>query len=163
MSGHPHQMNLRLGRWSELGKAYSITKCSCEGISIAGDSSVPSIIINSLLWMDNNERLILGSFVVMPNHYHAVFVLKGGDLRDIMKSIGSFTAREINMKLGKSGQVWQEGYYDRAIRRDEDIREIFDYIHNNPVRRGLVRYAEEWPHSSLNRGYFEKIRWHFFA
>ena len=113
--------------------------------------------------MDSQRRLSLGAFVIMPDHYHVVIILSQGDsLSKIMKSLGSFTAREINRISGTSGQLWQRGYYERAIRKTENVKEVFDYIHNNPVRKGLVGHPEEWPHSSMNPRYYKMIRWHLF-
>ena len=40
------------------------------------------------------------------------------------------------------------GGYDRNVRHARALREIFTYIHNNPVARGLVSRPEDWPWSS---------------
>jgi putative transposase len=46
-------------------------------------------------------------------------------------------------------RFWQRGgRYDRNLRSVKDIYEKINYIHNNPVRRGLVEKPEDWPWSS---------------
>ena len=46
-------------------------------------------------------------------------------------------------------QFWQDGGgYDRNIRNSKAMRDIFNYIHNNPVKRGLVGRPEDWVWSS---------------
>jgi putative transposase len=46
-------------------------------------------------------------------------------------------------------RFWQEGPgYDRNLTRAEPIRTVIDYIHHNPVRRGLCQQAVEWRWSS---------------
>jgi putative transposase len=46
-------------------------------------------------------------------------------------------------------RFWQPGGgYDRNITRSEALRGGIDYIHANPVRRGLVARAEDWEWSS---------------
>ena len=46
-------------------------------------------------------------------------------------------------------RFWQRGGgYDRNLRTVADIYEKIEYVHNNPVRRGLAASAEEWPWSS---------------
>jgi putative transposase len=46
-------------------------------------------------------------------------------------------------------RFWQRGGgYDRNLRTLADIYEKIHYVHNNPVRRGLVAVAEDWPWSS---------------
>jgi REP element-mobilizing transposase RayT len=113
--------------------------------------------------MERQNVYSLGAFVIMPDHYHAVISLAGTkSLSQIMRSLGSHTAREGNRIKGSSGQFWQRGYYDRAIRKTEDINDIFEYIHHNPVRLGLVQVADEWPYSSMAPPYNSRIRWHLF-
>jgi len=159
----PHQSHLRKGRFSEEGRAYAITKCASQGISLIEDPSVTKSLIEALFWMERENVYSLGAFVVMPDHYHAVIVLAGTkSLSQIMRSIGSHTAREANRIMGSSGQFWQRGYYDRAIRKTEDIEAIFEYMHHNPVRRGLVQVADQWPYSSIAPPYRKRIRWHNF-
>ena len=159
----PHQSHLRKGRFPEEGRAYALTKSVSSGISLTEHPSVAKALIEALFWMERQNVFSLGAFVIMPDHYHAVIALTGTkSLSQIMRSIGSYTAREGNRIKGSSGQFWQRGYYDRAIRKTEDINDIFEYIHHNPVRRGLVQVAEEWPYSSLKPPYYSRIRWHLF-
>ena len=42
--------------------------------------------------------------------------------------------------------LWQRGYYDRAIRSDEDLPSIARYIVGNPIRAGLVTSVGQYPH-----------------
>jgi REP element-mobilizing transposase RayT len=159
----PHQSHLRKGRFSEEGRAYALTKCAFHGISLIEDPSVTMSLIEALFWMESQNVYSLGAFVVLPDHYHAVIVLtETKSLSQVMRSIGSHTARQANRIMGASGQFWQRGYYDRAIRKTEDINAIFEYIHHNPVRRGLVQSADEWPYSSIAPPFNRRIRWHLF-
>ena len=158
-----HQRKLRKGRFSEKGRAYSLTKCATLGISLTDNPNIANLLIETFFWMDSQKRFSSGAFVIMPDHYHIVMILNAqNSLSAVMKSMGSFSSREINKVLGRVGQLWQKGYFDRAIRKTEDIREIFDYIHNNPVRKGLLDHPEEWPYSSMNPRYYKMIRWHLF-
>ena len=63
-----------------------------------------------------------------------------------MHSLKIFTARQINKLRGECGQVWQEGYHDHGIRRDESLSEIINYCYHNPVRQGLVKQAKDYPY-----------------
>lgn len=50
-------------------------------------------------------------------------------------------------KMGKlNGQLWQAGYHDRALRREEDLRSVARYVVANPVRAGLVSRVGEYSH-----------------
>ena len=141
-----------------------MTKCSERGFSLVDNPSIAKQIINALFWMDSNERFTLGAFVIMPDHYHMVIILnESSSLDSVLKSLGSYTARNINRRFQKKGRLWQKGYYDRAIRKSDDIDGIFAYIHNNPVRKELTDTAETWPFSSLNKRYYKKINWELFT
>jgi len=159
----PHQKNLRLGRRSEQGRAYSLTKCAEPGVSLIVEAQVARMLIDTLFWMNDHGRLVLGAFVIMPDHFHLVASIIEVSLQDIMRQIGSFSSRKINEICGKSGRIWQAGYYDRGIRRSEDIMEISDYVHNNPVRKGLVTKPDDWPYSSLSPQYYGRMRWDLFV
>ena len=159
----PQQRNLRKGRFSDKGRAYSLTKCVDPGIILTDDPLISKLLIDAFFWMDSQKRFSLGAFVIMPDHYHLVSILAGRNtLPGVMKSLGSYSSREINGRLETSGSIWQKGYYDRSIRKSEDIKEVFDYIHNNPVRKGLVDNPEEWPYSSMHPKYYKMIGWHLF-
>jgi len=48
----------------------------------------------------------------------------------------------------RSGRrLWQDGYYDHVLRDDESTIAVARYIFENPVRAGLARRVEEYPHS----------------
>jgi putative transposase len=133
-------------------------------VSLLESPSVARAIIDTLFWMDSHGRITLGAFVIMPDHYHAVLIPGfKTPLSSVMKTIGSFAGREIAKVRGHGGQVWQAGYYDRGVRKSEDIVDVFDYVHHNPVRKGLVDRAEKWPYSSRNPRYYERISWHLFT
>jgi hypothetical protein len=50
----------------------------------------------------------------------------------------SFAAR-------RKRRLWQDGYYDRVLRPDDDPKKIARYIIDNPVRAGLVRSPLDYP------------------
>ncbi len=51
-------------------------------------------------------------------------------------------------KTKSDHQVWQEGYHPELIESDGMLRQKMEYIHNNPVKRGLVAAPEHWLYSS---------------
>ena len=86
------------------------------------------------------------AFVVMPDHFHWLLQLTGSrSLSTIVNAAKSGSARRINAILDSRRQLWQKGFYDRAIRRDEDVESIARYIVTNPLRAGLVESLSEYP------------------
>ena len=84
--------------------------------------------------------------MIMPDHIHVVARLEqGSTLPKIMHSLKGYTANQINCLLQENGGVWQAGYHDHCIRKEESLREIILYCYHNPVRKGLVQNPSEYP------------------
>jgi len=82
----------------------------------------------------------------MPNHVHVLIeTFDGHPIRNIVHSWKSFTAKEANKLLGRTGAFWMEDYHDRFIRNEEHFQRALAYIRNNPVKAGLVQSADQWP------------------
>ena len=100
-------------------------------------------------WLRQQDQIKLLAFCVMPDHYHSLFVLLAeNSLSEVMKSIGKYTAAQINKMRRTRGQFWQEGFHDHGCRDGGDVLERLTYIEFNPVRAGLVADASMWPYSS---------------
>jgi REP element-mobilizing transposase RayT len=116
------------------------------GSCLLRDERVGAIVAGALRHFDG-QRYALGSWVVMPNHVHAVVTPKEGwSLDQILHSWKSFTAHEINKLLGRSGSVWQHEGYDHIVRNPRALWKIEEYIADNPRKAGI---HTEFVHSRL--------------
>jgi REP element-mobilizing transposase RayT len=115
-------------------------------------SSAAEVVIESLGHVRRLGQINLLAFVVMPDHYHAVFsLLPGHDLSDLMRRVGSYTADHIRRTLDLDQPIWQaNGFFDRACRNHKEVYDAVEYVHDNPVRKGLIAVPEEWPFSSAH-------------
>jgi primosomal protein N' (replication factor Y) len=93
---------------------------------------------------------------VMPDHVHLLIqplpVQEAGkegvhSLSEILHSIKSFSAHEVNQAMKRTGPVWQQESFDRMIRSESDLHEKWNYIWNNPRKLGLVGPLEEYPYT----------------
>ena len=157
----PHRSALRKGRISLPGATYFITKCTHEPKTVVlASPKIAKVVIDSLIWTTEQNWTTLCGFVIMPNHYHTVLGLgEKRTLSQVMESISKFTARQINKILGRERRFWEEGFYDHGIRDRADFDNILKYIHENPVRAGLVESPELWPYSTANPKYAHLINW----
>ena len=86
----------------------------------------------------DGKRYDFDSFVVMPNHVHVLFRLRAGEaLERVIHSWKSFTAKAINRaqergRLARTGQLWQEDYWDSIIRNERHLDAVRRYIAGNP-------------------------------
>ena len=55
----------------------------------------------------------------------------------------------INHVRGEAGELWQSRFCDHALRTVKEYHETVEYVHLNPVRRGLVKRPEDWRWSSF--------------
>jgi hypothetical protein len=65
-----------------------------------------------------------------------------------MESIKVSSTRQINTKRKEAGQLWQGRFFDRALRTVKEYGRAIEYMHWNPVKRGLVKRPGEWVWSS---------------
>ena len=69
----------------------------------------------------------------MPNHVHVLMKPLGDNLlANILHSWKSFSANQINRKLGKTGSLWSKEYYDPMVRDLEEFGRVRKYIRDNP-------------------------------
>jgi putative transposase len=88
----------------------------------------------------------LHAYVAMPDHIH--LLLTTDDLPKAMKHIRGGFSRRLSSKL----DVWQRGYADHLVQTREEFHSRRDYIHQNPIRAGLVTHSERYPYSSAYPG-----------
>ena len=90
----------------------------------------------------------------MPNHVHILIrVFENQRLSQIVQRWKSYTAKKILTALSAVGEItqapiWQAEYWDRYIRNQNHLNAAINYIHQNPVKAGLVKNAEDWPWST---------------
>jgi len=134
----PARMRARVQKYLDAGR----------GSCFLADPRIGSLVQDALLYFDD-ERYRLLAWVVMPNHVHVLIeVLPGHPLSDTLFSWKSYTARMSNRLLGREGDFWHVDYFDRYVRDERQLEQAVLYIHNNPVKAGLVQRAEDWPWSS---------------
>src|SRR2546426_5284800 len=68
-------------------------------------------------------------------------------MRKVAKAIKGTSTHAIDRKLHSHEVVWQEESFDHVLRSSESLDAKIDYVLQNPVRKGLVRIASEYPWS----------------
>jgi putative transposase len=92
--------------------------------------------------------IILHAYVLMTNHYHLLLETPDANLSKVMHYLNGSYTTYINVKKKRSGHLFQGRYKAIIVDRDSYLGELSRYIHLNPVRAGLVKKPEEYPHSS---------------
>ena len=114
------------------------------------------------MWWDKDEQPMLNISVIMQRikgatARHVIDSLTGRSehlLRPVPQSrerMLSATQERVNYQAHKRNikhRLWQRGFYDFNIYNEETLTEKLDYIHNNPVRAGLVTSPRDYTWSS---------------
>ena len=142
-SGH---RALRRARVSIPGQTYLVTFTTHQRADIFSDAGNATCMARSLhglrLWKDAQ----LLAWVVMPDHLHLLIALGTEEsLSSVVQKTKSNTARELKACNPRVEQVWAPAFHDRALRRDEDLRDVARYLALNPVRAGLVGRVGDYP------------------
>jgi putative transposase len=99
------------------------------------------------------EKAFVIAYAVMRDHLHALLVPKEPwNISQVMRSLKGYASREINRRLGTSGSLWQQSYYDQVIRDEAQLAAAIEYIEANPVREGLVEEKASYRFSSARAG-----------
>jgi len=140
-----HAKDLRRGLYSELSRPYLITAVTHNRNPIFNDFDIARLLIRELQSTSVELRITSLAWVVMPDHLHWLFVLNHSLISEVARRVKGKSAFRINSHLGCYSKVWQRGFHDHAIRKDEDTKAVARYIIANPLRAGLVENIGDYP------------------
>jgi REP element-mobilizing transposase RayT len=105
------------------------------------DPNIAKIVADALRCF-HGDRYALLAWCIMPNHVHVLFSLTDGfTLETVLHSWKSYSAKEANRRLGRTGAFWQREYFDHVVRSESSLQRIMRYVQDNPLRAGL----SNWP------------------
>jgi REP element-mobilizing transposase RayT len=132
-------------------------------------------IITNLNVCIARKGLRVYAFCIMPSHIHMVCDAESGEISPIMRDFKSYTAKQLlrliqehpqesrrewllylfryfaNRHVANSEfQVWQHGNHPISLESNRWIDQKIEYIHQNPVKAGLVNEAQNYIYSSAN-------------
>ena len=140
-----HGKRLRKGRLSETGRPYLITTVTHNRNPLFHDWRTGRLVVASLRDTQVNHYAETLAWVLMPDHLHWLLIPASEPLDAVVRRIKSGSARAVNRNMKTRGKLWQKGYHDHALRKEEDIRAIARYIIANPVRAGIVKRIGDYP------------------
>ncbi|HHE38394.1 MAG TPA: hypothetical protein ENL20_07450 [Candidatus Cloacimonetes bacterium] len=147
---------------------YFMTFTVVANIPVFTSSGYMDIIIENFKFYRDNENLKIFYYVIMDNHIHLVGSHHDNIAR-IIQSLKKYTAKEIlklletdsrqwilyllkyfkkKYKKESTYQFWQEGSHPEMIFNLKILNQKANYIHQNPVKRGLVEEEQDWLYSS---------------
>jgi len=101
------------------------------------------------------NRFYLHAFCLMDNHIHLLISEGTEDVTKAMKRITVSYVYYFNKKYKRVGHLFQDRFKSEVIEQDSYILCLARYIHQNPVKAGIVQKAADYKWSSYN-GYLDR-------
>lgn len=159
-------------RISDPEGIYFITFAVVDWIDVFTRNIYREIFVDSLNYCIDEKGLVVYAWVLMSNHVHLVSKAEEGNLSDVIRDLKRHTSKSILKSIeeehesrrdwmlfqfSKAGtknsnnkffQFWQQDNHAIEVYSNAVIDQKIDYIHDNPVRNGLVSFPEHYVYSS---------------
>ncbi len=148
----PHSADLRKGRYSENNQIYLLTTVIYQREKVFTDFYFGRLVVHAMREQQRQQKVESLAFVIMPDHVHWLIALKNdSSLAKVLQSVKGVSASKIQRIRRERGDInenhplWQDGYHDHALRKEEDLQQMARYIVANPLRAGIVRKIGDYP------------------
>jgi len=133
----------------EEGADFSVTIATADRYPFFANDSIAEIGMVGLRSAAQKYAASVYAYCFMPDHVHLVAGVPGGiSFLNFVRHFKQLTAYRFRKLPAHKGQtLWQRRFYDHALRRDEHLSDVSEYIWDNPVRAGLVLEASHYPFS----------------
>jgi putative transposase len=146
--------------------AYYLTSVTKDRLPVFRKDSIEEIVSKAISEARNSAGFLLFAYVVMPDHLHTIV---GSELKPskVLQYINGIVSRRLIQFLKDEGHqrsleklrhedkrrnyrysLWDHHPNAKLLPSEDMFRQKVRYIHQNPVRAGLVESAEEYPYSS---------------
>ena len=151
------------------GHAHFLTFSCHQRLPLLTKDRTRRWVLDALESTRQNLDVALWAYVIMPEHVHVLLYPRRDDyeVRRILAALKrpvSAAAREhleethneewltrliVEYPSRRVFRFWRPGGgFDRNIFKEKAVAKVIEYIHANPVRRGLVESPTDWPWSS---------------
>jgi putative transposase len=131
---------------------YMVTASTCNKAHFFNGEHRLEYLQNTLLELLERHDWRIHCWSVFVNHYHFIAnsPKNGTRIPNLIKELHSRTSRTVNSWDGVRGrQVWFQ-YWDTCLTYEKSWLVRMNYVHNNPVKHGLVKIATHYPYCSAS-------------
>jgi putative transposase len=151
-----------------------ITFAVVQWIDVFSRKEYADIILDSIKYCQKNKGLKVHAWCIMSNHLHLILSTdENNRLSDVLRDFKKYTSNQIIQSIKnnnhesrkgwmlwifkKAGeknnrneiyQFWQQDNHPIQCDRNDILDSKLKYLHENPVRAGLVRYEQDYIYSS---------------
>lgn len=154
---------------ADQNAVYYLTITVREWVDVFTRKRYRDIVIESLQHCIEKKGLSLYAYVIMSNHIHMIArANEGYELSNIIRDFKRHTSKQILKSIKEEPEsrrewmlsifaigegmheFWERDNHPFVLYSNEMIKQKLNYIHQNPVKAGLVRSAEEYVYSSAS-------------
>jgi putative transposase len=130
------------------------------------------LIIESVNYSIREKGLKVGAYVIMTNHLHFIWTAKNGNLSDLIRDFKRHTSSRIYQSIlrepesrrhwllhllkfhgkrtnaNENYKIWTGNNHPEEIESEDFLKVKLDYIHDNPIRAGIVSQQSHYIYSS---------------
>jgi len=154
----------RLHRYYGAGYLHFITTSCYQRRALLGKKQNRDLFLEVLELVRCRYRFVVIGYVVMPEHVHLLLgeperrnpsvvmqALKQGFARRLLQKMRRRDSRQGDLwdAALEEGHIWQRRFYDFVVFTEHKRAEKLSYMHQNPVKRGLVLEPQQWRWSSF--------------
>ena len=138
----------RQSRYKGEFSTYHVIMRGNERKSIFQSNSYKAKFIEIIERTKKKYNFILEAYCIMDNHVHLLINDNGNDISKVIKSINISYAYYYNQINNRVGHLFQDRFKSEIIDDEQYLLQVSKYIHNNPVKAGMVRSPAEYNWSS---------------
>lgn len=142
-------------------------------IDVFSREKYKELFLDSLKYCQKNKGLVVHAWVIMTNHVHLVISSDRNKIEHIMRDLKKFTSKQIiksiqensvesrkewmlnifnyagkNNNNNKNFQFWKQDYHPVELNTPAKVQQRLDYLHENPVKSGLVWEPHHYKYGS---------------
>lgn len=158
----------------DQGATHFLTFSIMGWIDIFSKQRYRDIILESFRYCQKNKSLQVGAYVIMTNHIHVIWTASNNNLSDIIRDFKTYTSKSITRSIESEPEsrrewllymfgfyanrtaandyykVWTGNNHPEEIYSPDFLITKLSYIHQNPVRAGIVSEASNYLYSSAS-------------
>jgi len=160
--------------------AHFVTCTVIGWVDVFSREAYKEIVIKSLTYCQKEKGMKLYAYVIMTNHLHLIISSESNGISDLMRDFKKYTSKQIiaaiiannqesrkewmlNMfryagsgnSANKEYQFWQHEFHPILLDTIEKQQQRLLYLHQNPVRAGIVWQPQDYKYSSAIDYYTE--------
>ena len=129
---------------------YFVTTCTAQRRPILASAPAHAVLLAECSDMQRRHGWMIGRYIIMPDHVHFFASPLQTAAKQLSYAVGKWkewTSKALVRTQQATAPVWQPEFFDHVLRSEESWRAKWNYMHENPVRAGLVNDPQDWPYT----------------